>query len=175
LVCGRKKNQYHLWNGGGGKMKNLFLVLIALIFFIGCATSYQKNGFSGGFSETQLSENIWKVHFNGNAHSTMERAEDFCLLRSAELTLENGYRYFAIVDKNSDTESSTISTPQQAHTNIFGHTTYTGGQTSTLHKPSTQNTIVMLRDKSNNSGIVYEAQFLVQSLKEKYSSEFKKK
>jgi hypothetical protein len=155
-------------------MKNLFLVLIALIFFIGCATSYQKNGFSGGFSETQLSENIWKVHFRGNAKTTMERATDFCLLRSAELTLENGYKYFSIVDENSDTKSSNFSTPQRAYTNPYGHTTFTGGQTFTAHKPRTQNTIIMLREKAQNSGIVYEAQFLVRSLRDKYSSEFKK-
>jgi len=156
-------------------MKNLFLVLIALIFFIGCATSYQKNGFSGGFSETQLSENIWKVHFKGNAQTTMERATDFCLLRSAELTLENGYKYLAILDESSDTKSSNFTTPQKAYTDPYGHTTFTGGQTFTANKPRTQNTVIMLREKSEYSGIVYEAEFLVSSLREKYSSEFQKK
>ena len=92
-------------------MQKILLFLAIGIFLGGCATSYQKSGFSGGFSETQLSENVWKVHFRGNAKTTMERATDFCLLRSAELTLENGYKYFAIVDENSSTKSSTFSTP----------------------------------------------------------------
>ena len=156
-------------------MKKILLALALGIFFSGCATSYQKDSFSGGFSETQLSENVWKVHFRGNGKTTMERATDFCLLRSAELTLENGYKYLAIVDESSDTKSSNFTTPQKAYTDTYGHTTFTGGQTFTANKPRTQNTVIMLREKSGYSGIVYEAEFLVSSLREKYSSEFQKK
>ena len=156
-------------------MKKILLVLAIGVFIGGCATSYQKSGFSGGFSETQLSENVWKVHFRGNAKTTMERATDFCLLRSAELTLENGYKYFATVDENSSTKSSTFSTPQQAYTNPYGYTTFTGGQVFTAHKPRTQNTIFMLKEKTDKMGMVYEAQFIVQSLRSKYSGEFKNK
>ena len=82
-------------------MKKILLVLAIGVFIAGCATDYQKDGFSGGFSETQMSENVWRVHFKANGFSSMERATDFCLLRSAELTLENRYKYFAIVNENS--------------------------------------------------------------------------
>lgn len=156
-------------------MKQILLVLAVGIFISGCATSYQKNGFTGGFSETQLSENVWKVHFRGNAKTTMERATDFCLLRSAELTLENGYEYFAIIGDESNTNSSSFSTPQQAYTNPYGYTTFTGGQVFTAHKPRTQNTIFMLKEKNDNPGMIYEAQFIVQSIRSKYSGEFQNK
>ena len=156
-------------------MKKILLVLAIGVFIGGCATDYQKDGFSGGFSETQMSENVWRVHFKANGFSSMERATDFCLLRSAELTLENGYKFFTIVDENSSTKSSTFSTPQQAYTNPYGHTTFTGGQVITAHKPRTQNIIFMLRKKTDKEGMVFEAQFIVQSLRDKYSSEFKNK
>jgi hypothetical protein len=156
-------------------MKKILLALALGIFFSGCATSYQKDSFSGGFSETQLSENVWKVHFRGNGKTTMERATDFCLLRSAELTLENGYQYFAIINEDSSTKSSTFTSPQTAYTNAYGYTTFSGGQTFTANKPRTQNTILMFKEKTDKAGMVYEAQFIVQSLRGKYSREFQNK
>ena len=151
------------------------MVLAIGVFIGGCATDYQKDGFSGGFSETQMSENVWRVHFKANGFSSMERATDFCLLRSAELTLENGYKYFAIVDENSSTELKTFTSAPQAHTNAYGYTTFTGGQTFTSNHPRVQNNIFMLREKTDKAGLVYEAQFIVRSIRSKYSSEFQNK
>ena len=64
-----------------------------------CATSYQSKRMSGGFSETRLGENVFQVSFRGNAYTHEERVADFTLLRSADLTLENSFRYFVIVDE----------------------------------------------------------------------------
>lgn len=156
-------------------MNKILLVLAIGVFIGGCATDYQKDGFSGGFSETQMSENVWRVHFKANGFSSMERATDFCLLRSAELTLENGYKYFAIVNENSSTELKTFTSAPQAHINAYGYTTFTGGQTFTSNHPRVQNTVFMLKEKTDKAGIVYEAQFIVQSLRSKYSREFQNK
>ena len=41
-------------------MKNLsFLLFIVIIS--GCSTSYQSDGFTGGYTELQLADNIYKV------------------------------------------------------------------------------------------------------------------
>jgi hypothetical protein len=77
----------------------------------GCATNYQSRGWSGGYSETQLDENMFMVSFQGNGYTAMDRAIDFTLLRSAALTLENGYNYFATIEANSSTSNSTYTTP----------------------------------------------------------------
>ena len=150
-------------------MKKILSALVLGIFVGGCATPYQKGGFGGGFTETQLSQNIWKVYFRGNGKTTMQRATDFCLLRSAELTLENGYKYFTITDKDSRIESSTFTTKRHAFRNKDGTTTYMGGETKTVHMPRTQNTILMLHEKYGNTGITYEAELVVQSLTNSYS------
>ena len=47
-----------------------------------CATTYQSEGLTGGFSETQLDENIFRVTFYGNGYTGKERVTDFALLRS---------------------------------------------------------------------------------------------
>jgi hypothetical protein len=56
-----------------------------------CATPYQSRGLAGGFSETQLSENMFQVYFRGNGYTREERVDDFALLRSAELAEEHGF------------------------------------------------------------------------------------
>ena len=87
-------------------MKNLYILLFAVLLIQGCATAYQKSGFAGGYSETQLDENVFRVSFRGNRYTGREKVADFTLLRSAELALENGYQYFAIIDANSYTTDS---------------------------------------------------------------------
>jgi len=68
---------------------------------VGCAKAYQPKGLSGGFSETQVGENSFNVYFRGNGQTHEERAEDFTLLRSAEVALAHGYQYFIIVDSRA--------------------------------------------------------------------------
>lgn len=144
----------------------------------GCATGYKSNGFTGGYSETQLDENVFKVSFRGNGYTRRERAEDFTLLRSAELALENGYKYFVIIDSSSHTRNSTYTTPVTSHTtaNAYGTgnyaygtatTTTSGGQTYNISKPSTSNTIVCFKEKPA-AGFSYNAEFIYKNVSQKY-------
>ena len=160
-------------------MKKLIVPIIVLVALTGCATSYQKQGFTGGFSETQLGENIFQITFKGNAYTSRERASDFTLLRSAELALENGYKYFVIVDSEKYTKKGAYTTPATSHTtgSAYGTgnyaygtatTTTTGGQTYIYSKPRSTNTIVCFKEKPEVSGLVYEAAFIIKSIKGKY-------
>ncbi len=66
-------------------MKEVFLLLasvFSLWFLSGCATSYQQRGFAGGYSETQLAPDVFRVNFEGNGYTSSERAQDFALLRA---------------------------------------------------------------------------------------------
>ena len=65
-------------------MRLLSVLAIALVLSA-CATTYQSESFSGGFSETQLDKNVFRVSFQGNGYTRAERAEEMALLRSAEL------------------------------------------------------------------------------------------
>jgi len=72
----------------------LLCATLALSMF-GCATAYQSRGFTGGFEETKLGDNIYKVGFAANGFTSPERADRFLLRRCAEITLEQGFRYFS--------------------------------------------------------------------------------
>jgi hypothetical protein len=169
-------------------MKTVITLSIFLLL-VGCATKYQPQSFSGGFSETQLDTNVFTVTFKGNGYTGRDKANDFALLRSAELAMENGFKYFAIVDAQQYSKNSTFTTPTTAITNVnantygtaynYGNnttynaktygtatTTVSGGQTYNISKPRTSNTIVCFTEKPE--GFAYNAQFLANSLKQKY-------
>ncbi|MBU0478864.1 hypothetical protein KKC91_09900 [bacterium] len=159
-------------------MKNVMIILLGVIFLQGCATVYQPSGFGGGYSETQLDENMFKVSFRGNGYTSRERASDFALMRSAELTLNNGYKYFVIIDSGSYSSNSTYTTPTRHTTsgrvNTYGNMAYfnsktktRGGQTYNISKPSSSNTIVCFKEKPQVE-FSYNAEFTYESISKKY-------
>src|SRR5258708_33200365 len=133
----------------------------------------------GGFSETQLDETVFQVRFSGNGYTSGERATDFTLLRSAELALEHDYPFFVIVESAHGSSLSTYTTPTQSYTTgsatmygntAYGHstTTTTGGQTYLIRKPSSMNTIVCFKEKPDGVMMVYNAEFISRSLRQKW-------
>jgi hypothetical protein len=169
-------------------MKKIIIITLA-VYVAGCATAYQKQGATGGYTSTQLDANVFQVTFKGNGFTAKDRASDFALLRSAELALENGYEYFIIIDAQQYSKNSTFTTPTTSTTNInantygsaYGYgnygtysgntygtatTTTYGGQTFNISKPRASNTIVCFKEKPE--GFSYNARFIEKSLKDKY-------
>ena len=58
-----------------------------------------------GYQEQRIEANRYRVTFTGNSVTSREAVENFMLLRTAELTLKQGYDYFVL--DNQDTESQT--------------------------------------------------------------------
>jgi hypothetical protein len=135
------------------KLKPLGPVVLSALVLGACATTYQPMGFSGGYSETQLSENVFRVAFNANGYSSRERTEDFALLRSADLALEHGFTHFAIVDGRQDTNYGAFTTPTQTYL---------------ISKPSATNTVVLLAGNPNGEPFIYDAQFIRDTISSKY-------
>lgn len=145
-----------------------------------CATPYQSIGFAGGYSETQLSSNVFRVYFRGNGYTNDERAADFTLMRSAQLAYAHGFPYFIIVDERSGASYSAVTTPATTYTttnltsigddSAYGTSISTtiGGESYIIRKPSTENTIVCFKEKPPAQDIVYESQVVIQSIRAKY-------
>ncbi len=135
-------------------MKHVATMLIVFVLF-GCATTYKPFGFGGGYSEVQLGENIFQVSFRGNNYTSEERASAFSLLRSAELTINNGFRYFRIIDSEKSSKVSAA-------------TAYDGGNINFMYKPRASNTIACFKEKPESSGLVFDAVFVIKSIRQKY-------
>ena len=160
-------------------MKRIWLVLTTALILVGCATTYHRVGLTGGYSQTQLGENIFQVSFRGNAYTGRERASDFSLLRSAELALKHGFTHFIIIDSVQHTKQSIHTTPTTSRTTgsaySSGHgaygsatTTTYGGQTYLISKPRATNTIVCFKEKPEINAVVYDVKFVYTSIRNKY-------
>jgi hypothetical protein len=159
-------------------MKTVGAFLFAFVI-TGCASPYQPERFGGGFSETQLDTNVFRVSFRGNGLTSTDRAEELALLRSAEIALNNGFTHFVIVGNETHETIGSFSTPTQSYTTAnvtaynnsavgMAQTTTYGGQTFVYAKPRTTNTIVCFKGKPEIQGLVYDAGFLCNSIGQKY-------
>ncbi|HZR19476.1 MAG TPA: hypothetical protein VFE51_19470 [Verrucomicrobiae bacterium] len=70
---------------------------LLLLMAAGCATPYRPMRSGAGFADEQTAPDQFWVSFQGNGHNTSEQVNDFALLRSAQVTLEHGFRYFAVL------------------------------------------------------------------------------
>jgi hypothetical protein len=162
---------------------SLLRIVLGGAFLLGLAacTPYTSSGLLGGFSETQLAPNVWKVNFQGNGATSTERVSDFVLLRSADLTLQNGFTHFALADARAGSTTAAFTTPVTATTtgsstrfgnHVYGSstTTYSGGQTYFVSYPSANNTIVMFKGQPTDVSAAFDAAFLCESIGKKYGT-----
>ena len=156
-------------------MKKIFASALFFFFITSCATSYQPQAWTGGYSELQINENTWKVTFQGNGYTSKTRAENFAMRRAAEITLREGYTHFLITDSDTYVKTSVRTIPQSSRTTgtvsdygnfQYSDTTYYGGQTYTVSKPSANSYFVLLDGTQANEissliGLVFNAELFL--------------
>ncbi len=93
----------------------VIFILCFSIFLASCTTGYRPLNDSGGYWEERIesTSNKFKIGYDGNKwHSDpanrKERVIDLALLRSAEVALENGFKYFIISDSKAYTEKTSL-------------------------------------------------------------------
>lgn len=64
-----------------------------------------------GYSERMVEPGRWIVSFAGNTVTPRDTVERYLLFRAAQLTLEQGNDYFVMVDRDTDRQTRTYSTP----------------------------------------------------------------
>jgi hypothetical protein len=92
----------------------------------GCATTptpYQPMGsgkVSGGYSDTQLAPDRYRVTFVGNDYTSRKTVDDYLLYRAAQLTAQNGYQSFKILTNVNESDVETQLTPDPLFTGPYG-------------------------------------------------------
>lgn len=92
----------------------------------GCATPtpYQpelaSQRSSGGYSEQRIEEGRYRVNFAGNSLTSRDRVEGYLLYRAAELTRENGYDWFLILDRLTERDARTYVRPDPFYRPYYG-------------------------------------------------------
>lgn len=135
-------------------MLRSWIFLVLLLVMTGCATGYHSLGLTGGFSDVQLSQDSFKVSFAGNAHTLQDKAVDFALLRSADLTIRYGFRYFVINAIEGHAKQTFVADAYGAET---------------ISRPRVNLVITCFHDKPFISGKrTYDARFLSASIRKRY-------
>jgi hypothetical protein len=80
----------------------LGLAMLGMLAGCGQATPYQPAVYGYGYSEQQIEDNRYRVTFAGNELTAADTVQNYLLYRAAELTLDRGYDYFTVVERNLD-------------------------------------------------------------------------
>ena len=75
---------------------------------------------SGGYSEVRLEPDRWRVNFAGNSMTSRETVEGYLLFHAAELTLQNGFDWFSIADRHTDTKARSYAVPDPFYNPWYG-------------------------------------------------------
>ncbi len=90
---------------------NKFITLILMTLLVtACASKPEyrpANKGSVGYSEQKITNDRYRVQFKSISHS-VANAADFALLRSAELTQEQGFDWFVVTSKETFVESQKV-------------------------------------------------------------------
>lgn len=141
------------------------LIIIMAVILSSCATTYE-----GGTKSQQIADNIHRVSMRGNAFTDTAKANDFAILKAAEITIDNGHRYFVVTNSQDATRHTTYTAPGSSSSttntslsgSTFGNyfsgyassdttTTYTPGQTYNFTKPGVDMMIETFKDKPYGS------------------------
>jgi hypothetical protein len=104
------------------KTHSSMLALLSLLSLTACATiapsftPYQA-ALPGkfGFSEQRIEAARYRITFEGNSRTTRQRVEDSLLLRAANVTLENGYDWFQVVNRATDPKTYQLRSPSYGY------------------------------------------------------------
>jgi hypothetical protein len=94
----------------------LAAVAAATLALAGCETATTYHPATGpgfnreGFSEQRIEANRYMVSFSGNSVTSRDTVDRYLLYRAAELTVQNGYDTFQLVDRNTDRRTRTYVT-----------------------------------------------------------------
>ena len=100
-----------------GRKVALAALATGALLLAGCATETTYRPATGqGFSRTGYSDRMiepgrFLVSFAGNSVTSRDTVERYLFFRAAELTLQNGYDYYLMADRDTNLQSRTYSPP----------------------------------------------------------------
>lgn len=150
-------------------MKNILIILFLTIFNIGCTTTYQYES-----SSLKLDKNVFKVSFEGKRNMNLKDAEEIVLLKASDITIDNGYAYFEIVENNTTFNQKTYNrrTPVMINHWIWHpYGFYNNGFNSVIFQNENETVsrpyityIIKLHKENKNNNALYNAKIIKNEL-----------
>src|SRR5579872_6307648 len=120
------------------------VAVLSALALSGCASPYKAYGIGGGYTDMALNNDTYYVTFRGNGFTSSDVVQSYVLRRSAELTLNKGYKYFDILNGGTEVNSQIVNTPTTIqsqsfgnfHNNGYGNTSYYGNNSYSNYNSS---------------------------------------
>lgn len=148
----------------GDNMKKIFIILSISLLCGACATPYKaaSKPTSNGYFDTLLQTGVYDITFNANGETAIKRAQDFALLRAAEVCLENGYQSFSVINSsnNSKTETDVVTNTNTYNSNYSYSYSYVVSET----KPR----VSIMIQCSSEMNLFFNAENIRENLRKKY-------
>lgn len=104
--------------------RSVLLAATAALALSACATAtpYGPAGVDSryGYAEQRVDADRYRISFAGNSVTSREQVEMALLLRAAEVTAENGYDWFATVNRATDRDVRLQATPDPFYYDRYG-------------------------------------------------------
>jgi phospholipase/lecithinase/hemolysin len=138
------------------------LSLLACVV-VGCSTGRSYHAFDSywslGYNDTRMGDDVWSVSYRGYEISQGE-ANDYALLRAAEVTAAAGYRYFSVFNEQNSTSTTAVGS--------FNAYQGTGsGFMSSTSYPEVRLSIKAYKTKPAG-GAMLDNQYLAPAIRQKY-------
>jgi len=149
------------------------LALICSVFVLSaCSTPYGKYGLLGGYTDKRIDENTFSISVDANGYTSKQTASMHAFYRAAELTVENGFDFFVIVDTADDSRSMAMTAPGTSYTTVnsygstaYARTTRTPGMVVPIRFPNSTLTIKALKGaKPEDNPNAYDARSVMKYL-----------
>ncbi|TAK84194.1 MAG: hypothetical protein EPO20_15080 [Betaproteobacteria bacterium] len=72
--------------------------LMTAFTLAGCATPYQSKGLAGGYGDSRIDVDTFRITFTGNGYTDTTTVENYFLFRAAEVAKANGFDWFMVGD-----------------------------------------------------------------------------
>ena len=106
-------------------MMKLYTLLGAALLLAACATATPygpaSEGGGYGFSEQRIEQNRFRITFRGNSLTARETVENSLLFRAAELTVQQGFDHFVVVENDTEARTSYRGTSYPAFYGRYGY------------------------------------------------------
>ncbi len=106
-------------------MIRYFALGAAFIVLAACTTATPYGPAEGargyGFSEQQIEQGRFRITFRGNSSTSRETVENSLLFRAAELTIDEGFDYFIVEERDTEARTSYSSSGGTAFYGRYGY------------------------------------------------------
>ncbi|WP_130803910.1 CC0125/CC1285 family lipoprotein [Acinetobacter ihumii] len=167
------------------KHLSLSLALMTALVMTGCATTPKKpRTFDqlGQFATYALNNQTYRISFKADPNMSYGTAEEITLVKSAQATLQNGFRFFKVID---DPSNQTQKPPRQAvvyssspsyypygyyrrHPAFWPDPFYDMPQVVNIDPVEVAYSIRCYKDQKSAPQDAFDAQLILQSLGKKY-------